>query len=498
MSENFARPVEDFQDPLGDGGFNDPWTTLGGGSSDLFGEVDEVDASDADGVRSGIKSPEANSGFMWRLDEPTEIVDAERRLVIRTRKFAGPDGGTLRIQLYDDDPLTVGNQVWSGDVGILGDFLEEYPSSFTTYEFDLSAVVLADYSSLYVLFQLDDHESGGGQQFDISWFHFRTAGTEGGGGDTIEIDVQPSDIPVNQEIEQVIPEVTVSSSLTGTTTVSLASNPEGAVLRGTLSQTMDGTAVFDDLRVDRPGNYRLTFSINPEVTSDEFAVGAPFMLAGDLIDDAIQECYPFVREQSISIGSLMRTLSRLDVEVVMEYAKNAPERLSVEVEEPIVAASALTGYELQDALTYSEFKYFNEASNEWDLVIVSGGKIPIKHPAATIRGGTLFPVDPNDRNWSESTDQRLFWTESDHTFRYRYIPLPARITTKSQTLVSPVEAMSYLLNTLRLQVLLMSLDGVPPERVAEAQASATLARAQWLGIVHPRNAASGSFGVGLK
>ncbi len=120
---------------------------------------------------------------------------------------------------------------------------------------------------------------GGSGIVDNATVEFTQVGTP-----TLVVDVQPVSTPVGQPIT---PAVVVRATdgagntltgFSGSVTGSLASNPTGAALSGTLVRPVqNGLARFDDLRLDRSGSgYRLGFS-SPGIqgtTSAAFAITA--------------------------------------------------------------------------------------------------------------------------------------------------------------------------------------------------------------------------------
>ncbi|MGH7544001.1 MAG: invasin domain 3-containing protein [Gemmatimonadota bacterium] len=120
---------------------------------------------------------------------------------------------------------------------------------------------------------------GGAGIVDDATVEFTQVGTP-----TLVVDVQPVSTPIGQPIT---PAVVVRATdgfgntltgFSGSATASMASNPTGAALSGTLVRPVqNGLARFDDLRLDRSGSgYRLGFS-SPGIqgtTSAAFAITA--------------------------------------------------------------------------------------------------------------------------------------------------------------------------------------------------------------------------------
>jgi len=189
----------------------------------------------------------------------------------------------------------------------------------------------------------------------------------------------------------------------------------------------------------------------------------------NLIEDAKLGAWPFVRDEFVSPGALLRQLTSLDREVVTLFATQAPERISAQgTDIPIVAGTNGTGYALTAAKSYTDFRYVDSSGIPVEIEIASEGDLPSKHPAGRVVGSTFYPIDPTDREWSATFGNRAFYIGDGDKVRYRYILEPVRVTSMSQTLASPDEAESYLRESLVLGILLASGEGVPQERIARA------------------------------
>ena len=112
-----------------------------------------------------------------------------------------------------------------------------------------------------------------------------TGGGGGGGAHTLAFIVQPSGAVVDQIITPAI-QVAARDTLgntdpafTGTVTIALGSNPNGASLNGTTTVALvSGIALFGDLSVDKVGNgYTLVATVAgaTSATSGAFAIVAP-------------------------------------------------------------------------------------------------------------------------------------------------------------------------------------------------------------------------------
>jgi len=112
-------------------------------------------------------------------------------------------------------------------------------------------------------------------------------GIAGGNGSTnhpppvLGFFVQPNSANVGQIITPPVEVVTrdslggIDSSFTGSITISLASNPTGAALRGTtVARPVKGIASFSDLSIDKPGTYTVQASASgsASVTTSAFTI----------------------------------------------------------------------------------------------------------------------------------------------------------------------------------------------------------------------------------
>jgi len=189
----------------------------------------------------------------------------------------------------------------------------------------------------------------------------------------------------------------------------------------------------------------------------------------NLIDDAKLGAWPFMRDEFVSPGALLRQLTSLDREVVALFLTQAPERLSAQATDiTIVSTTNGTGYALTAAKGYTSFTYVDKDGIPEEIEIAPEGDLPSKHPSGRVVGSTFYPIDPIDREWSATFGTRAFYIGDGDKVRYRYILEPVRVTSMSQTLASPDEAESYLRESLVLGILLASGESVPQERIARA------------------------------
>jgi len=208
------------------------------------------------------------------------------------------------------------------------------------------------------------------------------------------------------------------------------------------------------------------------------------ILAGDLVDDAILAATPFIAEHQVPQGPLLRVLGTFDLDAVRLVSTYAPELLSSAGATFSVSASLnITGYPLSSGLSYNNFTYTYGNGETYPLAIVPESRMDmaIRNPCGIVRlGGSqaeFFPSDPFRRLW-EGTDVRPYFAESTDQIGYRYVPLPARVTTRTQTLGAPDEAramLQWLLSAYALEIA-----GAPPDRRQSAIGHAGLARQEYI------------------
>lgn len=208
----------------------------------------------------------------------------------------------------------------------------------------------------------------------------------------------------------------------------------------------------------------------------------------DLIADATGLAFPFISEYGVAPGQLLRHLTTLDDEIVNMFATSAPERLSLPgTTITIVAANNAAGYALTDARAYTDFRYIDSNGVVWTspIVIVPESRFdsPDRDPAGIIRNNagvsTFYPCDPFRMNWLTTLNVRPFFVGDGDQVKYRYIPALARVTTLTQTLLSPEEARPYIMWSLAATIL-MSHSTTPelqPQVANRVQAALAMAGA---------------------
>lgn len=216
-----------------------------------------------------------------------------------------------------------------------------------------------------------------------------------------------------------------------------------------------------------------------------------------LIDDAKAISYPYLREERISLGGLLRHLTMLDREIVGLYAVHAPQRISAAgTTIPVVAATNQAGYTLTTAKSYQAFTYVNADGYEKPIEIVPEGKRPSVHPSAYVRGVTFYPADPFQLNWDQvSVSSRTVYRGDGDKIKYRYIPEPPALATMAATIASPYESAPYMVSALCLQLLLM-YEEVPVERMQSAAQDVQMKRALLMLNMATRTGVSARFGEG--
>lgn len=213
----------------------------------------------------------------------------------------------------------------------------------------------------------------------------------------------------------------------------------------------------------------------------------------NLIDDAKLQAWPYLREEDISPAALLRQLTSLDREIVGFIGIHVPERLTSQATDiTIVTANNQAGYALTAAKIYTDFTYVDKDGNRIPIEIAPEGKEPSRHPAAYIYGTTFRPIDPLDVSWNASFGLRTLYIGDGDKVQYRFIAEPSRVTTMSQTLVSPDECESYFRESLTLTVLLQS--AAPPERLQVATQLLLASKQQLLHQLTKKTGVSARYG----
>lgn len=197
----------------------------------------------------------------------------------------------------------------------------------------------------------------------------------------------------------------------------------------------------------------------------------------NLIEDAKLQAFPYLRDENVAPGALLRHLTTLDREVIGLLAQHAPERVSVQAADiTIVEATNLTGYALNAAKHYSDWIYIDIDGHRTPIEIAPEGKKPAASPAGRVFGNSFFPIDPLDKGWDADFGARTWYIGDGDKIAYRYIAEPVRVTSMTQTLASPDEVESYFKEALVLQILLSCGHEVPAERIQNQQRTLTLAK----------------------
>jgi len=214
------------------------------------------------------------------------------------------------------------------------------------------------------------------------------------------------------------------------------------------------------------------------------------LVAGEILDDAIAAATPFIAEYQVPQGSLLRVLGTYDLDAVRLVSIYAPERLSsAGATFSVDTALNLTGYPLSSGLSYHHFLYILEDGDVLPLTIVpeSRHELTTRHPCGIVRlGGSqaeFFPTDPLYKHW-EGDDDRMYFSDTTHQIAYRYVPIPARVTSRTQSLNAPDECRDYL--QWMLTAYALEIAEAPPERRQNAIAHATLARNEFILLLAKR------------
>lgn len=187
------------------------------------------------------------------------------------------------------------------------------------------------------------------------------------------------------------------------------------------------------------------------------------MNAGNIIDEAKARAFPHIGPQKLPEGSLMKTLSSLDQDVVFTASQQSPHLLSTEASEvAITNTKNANGYSLNSALQYTLFWIRTEDDESIPVKVVTEemSNNPTEHPAGFVEDSTFFPSDPQGEDWADSSDDRVYW-DDEHHFVYRYIPEFTALASRSDALQSPNIARAYVVQALMVQILQMQAGTVP-------------------------------------
>ncbi len=204
-------------------------------------------------------------------------------------------------------------------------------------------------------------------------------------------------------------------------------------------------------------------------------------LVGDVITEAKQNAFPYIREDQFNPGQSLSHCYHLDQEIQQMFGFTGPEQAAATQPAPvtIIASQNVNGYSLAaNAIHYYDFKYIDNQGYVWPINMVPENHFdhPMLHPAGIVRGGAtnsfFFPADPLEIRFStiQAGLTRQFWAGNGDTFTYNYI------VTRTSPFISLASAMNvpdlarpYVVAALTLQILLNSADIVPPPRLQMAQ-----------------------------
>lgn len=219
------------------------------------------------------------------------------------------------------------------------------------------------------------------------------------------------------------------------------------------------------------------------------------LTVGPLITSAEGMAYPYVTARSTLPGPLLRTLATLDAEVTGMIASVAPHLVTVPCTTPIpiVFASNPTGYALEAAKSWKDFRLVDANGQIYPVRISPHLDFAQKHPAVYVESGKVYPVDSMSRRFADSSVYRKFWVTGD-TLHYRKVQADSVPSSLTSTLLSPEYAAQYMIWTLAYMLLLNyhGIEGiVPPEKLnALATGVAALKQGLWQSIANAAAVAS--------
>jgi len=205
------------------------------------------------------------------------------------------------------------------------------------------------------------------------------------------------------------------------------------------------------------------------------------LLVSDIVNDAIAMAYPYVWEPGVNTQQLLRVLTVLDEDIVQLYSNQFPERLDAGASITVVSSQNVAGYALQSTPvdTYGNFNWVDSQGIVWPISIVTSSRFdhPGQHPAAIVRGQTLFPCDPQEIGWTQPGQPRNFFIGNGDTITYRFLLQAVRIVSLSQNLASPDEHRDFFTTNLAMNILL-NATGDPRQPIPPEVLQMVVARAQ--------------------
>jgi hypothetical protein len=186
------------------------------------------------------------------------------------------------------------------------------------------------------------------------------------------------------------------------------------------------------------------------------------LIVSEIFEDAKLLAHPVGFTSQVSPTQVMSHLTTLD-NYIVEIVNQTMPSLTSTVGGTLTVSDAqnLNGYDLDEALGYTQFLYQRDSDDRvWEIYVVMESDFmnPTRHPSGVIVRGLgnsrlLLPTDPLVKSWS-GDEERSWWKPGD-TITYRYIPLPSRFTKLTDELQSPDFARGYIVTSVALLIMQM-------------------------------------------
>jgi hypothetical protein len=191
------------------------------------------------------------------------------------------------------------------------------------------------------------------------------------------------------------------------------------------------------------------------------------LLVSTLISDARSATFGAKGRQKVSNAALVQELSYQDQILTQLASQIAPDLLARTTGTVAVLSDAgnQNGYTLEAAIHYRDFTHVDEQRERYTPISILQRQHRDVHPAAPAamvrtgaRNAVLAPIDPQGKRWS-GDEERSWFNPGEHTITYSYVPLPGRITSLTDELVTPDMARSVILPSLELVILMNNPEG---------------------------------------
>ena len=221
------------------------------------------------------------------------------------------------------------------------------------------------------------------------------------------------------------------------------------------------------------------------------------LTASTLITDAELLAYPYVPYPDIPRPSLLRALGSLDAEVVRLLGAEVPHAVSCDATPlTIVLATNAAGYTLVGGFHYQQFTYKSAAGIYTPIEIVTLDReddVAANHPAGiVVNQGKFLPLDPLGKRWTGSESRAWYIGDGDE-IHSRRSTAPISPTTLASTLTSPNTARDYLLQALRLFIMLQH-ERTPEATIVLARGLVERERLMLLNQAHKNTKVASRFG----